>query len=280
MISFEYPEDILREGSRGYDGLDPLRMDAYERAMGAARVIDIVSSRNDAKTVKGEKYGVLTGVLFMAPASVSGYEMCPKRTPGCSSVCLFTSGHGAMYGVQRGRLRRTYQFLFRLEEFLECMVNDIEKIIMVADDEDMQPAIRLNGTSDIAWENIPVIRGSTHYANIFEAFPEVQFYDYTKVLGRVDAILAIDNYHCTFSRAETKANQADCDVAIELGINVTVVFRKEIPPIWKGRAVVNGDESDIRFQDVLRAGTDPVYIGLKAKGKARKSTSKFIVDLD
>lgn len=270
---------IIKSGRRD-DGLNELRVKAYLQAM-QGPVQNIITFRNDAKTVKGEKYGVLTGVCYMAPANVSGFEMCPKRTRGCSAACLFTAGQGRFPNVKQGRLRRTYQFLLRRQEFMETVASEIFKWRRIAANEGMKLAIRLNGTSDVAWENIPVASYALGIdaANIFRAFPNVQFYDYTKIADRFIGTAGIANYHLTFSRAETDANKADADKVLSLGGNVTIVFRDELPAFWNGYPVVNGDTHDIRFWDGTGASESPVVIGLLAKGDAIYDESGFVVDI-
>jgi hypothetical protein len=132
-------------------------------------------------------------------------------------------------------------------------------------------AIRLNGTSDIPFENIPV----DNHANIMEMFPMVQFYDYTKIYSRLIKVLP-SNYHLTFSRAETADNQAEADRALKLGFNVATVFavknESDLPLEYKGAKVVNGDEHDLTFLH-----GHGVILGLKAKGDAKKDTTGFVV---
>jgi hypothetical protein len=260
--------DKIRKG----DEFDELRLAAYSAAM-SGKVTRLLSVGKDAKTIKGEPYGIRTGVLYMAPANISGYEVCHSRTKGCSAACLFTAGQGRFQNVKQGRLRRTYQFLLRQEEFMDTLHTEIARYAFKAEKDDMQFAVRLNGTSDIAYENVPFRHG-----NIFTSFPDIQFYDYTKRIFRLPAILEIPNYHITFSRAETKANQADVEKALQLGVNVTVVFRKKLPAIYLDYPVVDGDRHDIRFWDKFKAADGPVIIGLTAKGLAKKDTSGFVVD--
>ena len=135
----------------------------------------------------------------------------------------------------------------------------------------MTPVFRLNGTSDLAWEKYEVRRDGTVYPNIFAAFPEVQFYDYTKILGR--KVAHIPNYHLTFSAAD--GNDADVLKAIASGMNVATVFglkkTEPMPETYNGRTVFNGDESDLRFLD-----PKGVVVGLYAKGRAKKDTSGFV----
>ena len=145
------------------------------------------------------------------------------------------------------------------------LYGEVLKGITMAGRQGLEPAFRLNGTSDLSWEKYEVPGTGK---NIFECFPEVQFYDYTKVLGRKTA--GIKNYHLTFSRAES--NEMDARLAASSGMNVAVVFKKDLPATYFGKKVINGDDTDLRFLDEAN-----VIVGLKAKGKAKKDTSGFVV---
>lgn len=210
------------------------------------------------KTVKGEKLGVLTGILYLAPAKISGYEVCPRRSPGCTSACLFTAGMGAFSTVQHARINKTKQYFEARNTFMAQLEKDIKALVKKANKLNMKPAVRLNGTSDINWVG----------SGIMDKFPEVQFYDYTKVLKRLKEKIPT-NYNITFSKSEI--NEMDCRWALNLGFNVAAVF-KTIPQQYMGRQVVNGDETDVRFADARG-----VIVGLTAKGKARKDNSGFVV---
>jgi hypothetical protein len=253
---------------------EQLKSNALEQATNR-KVFNLVSFGKDAKTIKGEKYGVRTGIVYMAPADISDYEVCPGRTKGCTAACLFTAGQGVYENVKQGRLRRTYTYVLRRDEFMTQMLREIDREYNKLP-EGWILAIRLNGTSDIAYEDIPIRDiGGEYYHSIFAARPNVQFYDYTKRFNRLVAINGIKNYHVTFSRAETKANQLSAKAALRMGVNVTVVFRKDLPEEYMGYPVIDGDETDIRFWD---RESGPVIVGLKAKGKARYDTSGFVVD--
>jgi len=269
MQDFQVPDSVVLG-----DGSDHLREKAFYQAL-VKPIGNIISFGKDAKTVKGEPFGVRTGVIYMAPAQFSGYEVCPSRTRGCTASCLFTAGQGRFENVKQGRLRRTYTFLHRPAEFMIKLLTEIDKEKDKVNGE-MLLAVRPNGTSDIAYEMYPVqdIDGKV-YPHIFAARPNIQFYDYTKRIERIERIAKIPNYHVTFSQAETKASKLNGQKALALGINVTVVFRKELPDEYMGYRVVDGDETDIRFWD---QDNGPVIIGLKAKGLARYDDSGFVVD--
>lgn len=243
-------------------------------------------STGNPKIIKGLKQGFNTYILHLAPANLSGYETCPKRTVGCTGSCLNLAGRGGIFKkgettnvIQDARIRKTKMFFESRAAFLELLVADIELAIKQSGKLGLVPTFRLNGTSDLSFEKYPVIRAGVLYRNIFEAFSEVQFYDYTKVLGR--KVSGCKNYHLTFSAAD--GNDADVLKAWQSGMNIAMVFGtkktdalpSEYTMVGGGftatAPVFNGDESDLRFLDPRG-----VIVGLYAKGKARKDTSGFV----
>lgn len=235
-------------------------------------------SIGNPKILKGMKQGYMTYILHLAPADLSGYETCPKRTAGCTAACLNTAGRGGMFKkgettnvIQQARIRKTKMFFENRTEFMSQLVKDIELAIKQSVKKNLIPVFRLNGTSDLSWEKYEVNRDGKLYRNIFAAFSEYQFYDYTKVLGR--KVKDIANYHLTFSEADN--NALDTLNAIRAGMNVATVFgikkNSPMPKMWNGLPVFNGDDSDLRFLDPKN-----VVVGLYAKGKAKKDTSGFV----
>jgi hypothetical protein len=231
-------------------------------------------STGNPKVLKGMSQGYNTYILHLAPAQLSGYETCAKRTAGCTAACLNTAGRGGMFKkgettnvIQKARIRKTKMFFENRRDFLNALVVDIIRAKKQSEKLGLIPVFRLNGTSDIAWEKYEVCAGK----NIFQMFPEVQFYDYTKILGR--KVAHIPNYHLTFSAAD--GNDADVLKAIAQGMNVATVFglkkTEPMPETYNGRPVFNGDESDLRFLDPRG-----VVVGLYAKGKAKKDESGFV----
>ena len=224
------------------------------------------------KLAKGETKGYLSFVLHLAPATLSGKEVCPKRTEGCTAACLNTAGRGGIFKkgettnkIQQARIRRTKMFFEQRVSFFNLLTKEIQAAISMAKKQGLTPVFRLNGTSDLSWEKYDVNETGL---NIFQIFPEVQFYDYTKVYGR--KVSHINNYHLTFSKAD--GNEMDARIAAQQGMNVAVVFRKELPETYFGRKVINGDETDLRFLD-----EKGVIVGLKAKGKAKNDQTGFVV---
>jgi hypothetical protein len=235
-------------------------------------------STGNPKVLKGIKEGFNTYILHLAPANLSGYETCAKRTAGCTAACLNLAGRGGMFKrgettnvIQQARIRKTKMFFEDRITFMNLLVKDIELAIKQSARMNLVPVIRLNGTSDLAFEKYEVLRNGQSYSNIFMAFPELTFYDYTKILGR--KVKSIPNYSLTFSAAD--GNDADVYAAIQQGYNIAVVFgiKKTLPmpETYLGRPVFNGDESDLRFLDPKN-----VIVGLYAKGKAKKDETGFV----
>jgi hypothetical protein len=231
-------------------------------------------STGNPKILKGLKQGYNTYILHLAPADLSGYNTCPKATAGCKAACLNTAGRGGMFkkgettnAIQKARIRKTKMFYEQRQDFMLALKKDIELAIKQSKKLGLIPVIRLNGTSDLSWEKYDMIPGQ----NVFECFPDIQFYDYTKILGR--KVKGIANYNLTFSAAD--GNDADVYSAISQDYNVATVFgiKKTLPmpESYNGLPVFNGDESDLRFLD-----PKGVVVGLYAKGKAKKDTSGFV----
>ncbi len=239
-------------------------------------VKNLLSVGKDAKTVKGETKGVLTGVLYLAPFNISGHQVCPKASNGCKLACLYTAGRGVYTNTQNGRINKTKWFFEDRDAFMASIVDNVAALIRKANREGLLPAVRLNGTSDIAWEKIAVVRNGVRYASIMEAFPDVCFYDYTKILGRTKA-LSLPNYDLTFSVSES--NDKDALKALTQGYNIAVVMnvkRKEAKPkTWSGFPVIDGDETDLRFMDKKRGHV----VALFPKGRARHDKLGFVRDI-
>ena len=220
----------------------------------------------NTKTMKGEKLGYRTYIMHLAPSTLSGYQVCPMASPGCATACLNLSGMGRFSNVQKARIAKTKWFFEDRGSFMFQLLKEIRSAIRSSQKAGLTPVFRLNGTSDIRWETIAVYADGAWRNNIMEAFPTVQFYDYTKIPNRRNIPA---NYHLTFSRSEV--NEVEALSVISMGMNVAVVF-DEIPDSWHGWKVVDGTETDLRFLDEGR-----VVVGLKANGKAKKDATGFTV---
>lgn len=227
----------------------------------------------NAKTVKGQSAGYLTGILYLAPARLSGYEVCPMATDGCRAACLNTAGRGRFSTIQNARIRKTKWFFEDHKAFMDQLAMEIKALLRKADKMGLSPAVRLNGTSDIPWEYQSVMG----YSNLMEMFPEVTFYDYTKRYNRKNLP---NNYSLTFSLAEN--NHEEAFAAAENGMNVAIVFRDKSflkhshMKIWgKTFNLVDGDKNDLRFLDQSNS-----IVALYAKGAAKKDISGFVREFD
>jgi hypothetical protein len=163
--------------------------------------------------------------------------------------------------IQKARIRKTEYFFNDRDAFMKDLYRDIVKAKAFAEKRGLIPVFRLNGTSDLSWEKYTV--GTTDM-NLFQLFPTTQFYDYTKILGR--KVSKYPNYHLTFSKAD--GNDADVAEALLQGMSVVAVYDK-IPA-----GVPSADETDLRFLD-----PKGIMLGLKAKGRAKKDYSGFVIRL-
>ena len=222
----------------------------------------------NAKTSKGEDLGYLTGILYMAPADmVDGVNVCKFASKGCKEACLFSAGRGKFNSVKKARIAKTEFFRDNLEGFKASLVWSIDKVIRKASKLGLKPCIRLNGTSDISWEEIEIKDGK----NIFEIYPEIQFYDYTPNFTRIKALTGYwSNYHLTFSRKESRANHVQAEKLLSIGVNVAAVYSDVDKAVNKG--AINGDLHDLRFLDERGK-----IVALKAKGEAKKDKSGFVI---
>ena len=222
----------------------------------------ILGIDNNAKTVKGLDQDISTAIIYLAPSDASGImNTCTSASKGCRKACLFTSGRGRMNPVKEARINKT-KFLFNEEEkFLRHLWKETANHIKLSEKKYLFACERLNGTSDLRWEDYRL--GDE---NIFERFPFLQFYDYTKHLNRIAAYgngLFPANYHLTFSRSENTSDATVRDI-LKRGVNVAVVYKGGLPEEdFGGFRVINGDENDARFRDPMG-----VVVGLKYKPSA------------
>ena len=200
--------------------------------------MDLLSIGKDAKTIKGEKFGVLTAIQYLAPARESGIaNLCPFSSPGCASSCLYTAGMGSIplsdpRSPNHARIARTVLFMKDRSAYWTQLIFEIARHERNAHKLGMIPAVRLNGTSDVKWESTPVtIRGITpdprlgavSGTSIMALFPNVRFYDYTKWPYEKRPTESLpSNYDLTFSRSED--NDPEVLHNLNNGRRVAVVF--------------------------------------------------------
>lgn len=239
----------------------------------------VLLTTDNSKTIKGEKLGYLTYILYMAPykANSKGINVCSHASKGCADSCLFGSGLGGIYeSVYKARVSKTEYFLRDRVGFLNQVREEIEKAIIKNKDKAIV-TIRLNGTSDLPYEKYRVFEGGK---NIFEIFPDIQFYDYTKNYLRFDKEIP-SNYHLTFSRSET--NHIKSMELLGRGINVAMVFYGGLPSEYNGYEVINADLDDLRFLDKRGVICGLKYKNMTGKGGGEKNklalSSGFVIDV-
>jgi hypothetical protein len=235
---------------------------------------NLLACGGNAKTVKGDGSEYLTAIMYLTPWKSAGVNLCPSaELAGCIKGCLNKAGRGQMDSVTVGRARKTAWIANDRDGFMTQLVTDLASFQRYCAKRGIQACVRLNGTSDIRWELIAVDVGGMRFANVFEAFPGIQFYDYTKIANRKTD--AIANYALTFSySAANPAYAKQVEIAKAKGMNIAVVFRSAdiIPTDFIGMPTFDGDKDDLRFLDP--AG---VVVALYAKGPAKRDYSGFVV---
>ena len=215
-----------------------------------------------------------TYIVYLAPAKESGYQVCSHATIDCKMGCLATSGHAGMdissgkLIIQNCRIKKTRLLFEQQDFFMAWMIAEMKRAMAKAVKDGFYFSVRLNGTSDIDWSHI-------YYGgkNIFEIFPTTNFYDYTKNANKF--VNKPANYHLTYSY--TGRNWKQCKALLEAGNNVAVVFNvkneKEIPAMYKGYEVINGDLTDYRIDD-----GNGIIVGLKWKHIANKEAEQYVLN--
>lgn len=212
----------------------------------------------DHKTIKGQKQGWLTGIMYLQPSK----DLCPFSTEGCRASCLWSAGRGQMTVVQKARKKRTQDLLRNKQKYFLRLIGEIVSLQKKAQREGYNNCVRLNGTSDLNFDSIVnYFKGST-----------TRFYDYTKNYWKV-VFNNQKRYYLVYSRHEhTKTWQLW--LLKLLRKNSAVVFKGTLPETYKGIRVIDGDRSDLRFLD-----PKGVIVGLHAKGRGKKDTTGFVVEV-
>jgi len=225
-----------------------------------------------AKISKNGKIGMKTFVTYLAPANLSGFNTCSHSTPECRIGCLNTSGRAGME-VLAGktmtancRNKKTQLFFEQTSFYMQWLIAEIDAAKNLAKKKGFDFSVRLNGTSDIDWNSI-LVNGKT----IFEIFPKITFYDYTKNPNKFKNIAK--NYHLTMSY--TGRNWQVCEMLLQQGFNVAVIFdvkkNKALPQTFNGYKVIDGDVTDYRPLD-----GKGVVVGLRWKVLGDKQVNDFV----
>lgn len=233
-----------------------------------AGVSYIGSINSSAKIVKNKKVSDnYTYIVYLAPFKLSGYNVCPDSTPECRAGCLYSSGRVKIECdsnksvIRKARIIKTKLLFEQQEFFMRWMIEEMKSYQKKAERDGYAFSARLNGTSDVEWENI-LVDGK----NIFDHFPNVQFYDYTKSAKRMFSVIQ-HNYHLTFSY--TGRNEADAIKVLKSNRNVAVIYNikkgQPLPDTWNGYPVIDGDITDYRPND-----GNGVVVGLRWKKIANR----------
>lgn len=229
---------------------------------------------NSSKHFKSGKFGTMVYTIYLSPAKMSGYEVCPMRNVECTELCLNESGHNRMSSesnrINLSRIKKTKLFFENRDFFVNWMVDEIASAKRSAERKNMEFAVRLNNTSDLNPEMFQTkINGK--WVNVLEMFSDVQFYDYTKVPNRIKLMEKYPNYDVTFSY--DGYNLDTCLTMLEKNVRVAMVFNK-VPKTYMGIEVVDGDKNDLRYLDGKN-----VIVGLKFKKVRNKlnKNHKFVI---
>lgn len=256
--------------------LSRLPRETREQIEGSAKWRKFFSAKPDtmlrldgnAKTIKGNAKGFKTAILYLTPADGSGSNLCALAALAlCAAPCLATAGRGAMSNVQMARLRKTLFWLQFQSEAIAMIKRDIARYAAQCAREGYTLLVRLNGTSDIRFENYGII----------QSFPHITFYDYTKLPNRKNIP---SNYDLTFSYSGAESFRQYVETAKANGNRLAVVFRNRAivermlanGDRFEGLPVVDGDDTDIRHLD-----PSGVIVALYAKGKAKQDKSGFVI---
>jgi hypothetical protein len=261
----------------------------YQQAIKEIGISYLGSFNQSAKMAMNGKNGVITYSLYLAPANMSGYECCPKKfSANCRELCLNGSGRNKGDIISRGeehskinvaRIKKSRLFYENRELFMLLLTYELEKARQYAEKQNMGFSVRLNCTSDLS----PFIFRLEN-KNILELYPDVQFYDYTKVPNRYELVEKYPNYHLTFSY--DGFNWDTCVHFLNKGVNVAVVFESDVLPIsWRGYRCIEMSNSDLRYLDA-KSSDGAGFIGhlhfhrpasLYKNGKYERPNNPFVV---
>ncbi len=250
-------------------------------------------SDDSHKAIMSRSFNYLNAINYMAPHNSSGFggTLCSNASPGCVGLCLgWFSGQAAMIKkelietgvnkVRQSRINKALYFVSDNQAYLEEVAYHVHKAKIKADKLGFKLCIRLNGSTDIPYENLKIKKYNNK--TIYELFSEIQFVDYTKIFSRLTNKHKPKNLHLTFSRSEI--NEPECIKALNLGFNVAIVFAERLPKFYKFKddsianikKVYSGVDHDLRFLDPHSDQGN--IIGLLPKGlKAKNDSSGFVV---
>ncbi|EMI52465.1 hypothetical protein RSSM_06088 [Rhodopirellula sallentina SM41] len=251
-------------------------MDGYGNRFPEGLEVPRLLANGDSNTKTRKNVGYLSCGLSMSPhKSVGIGNVCTDASRGCVAGCLNEQGLASVFEtIGHARKARTVLWYLAREWFLETITTDLERWQRKAKRKGQELCARLNMFSDIPWERY----------GIPQRFEDVRFYDYTKHPRRTGAILP--NYWVTFSRSET--NEKHALEVLRRGDNVAAVFHdpngkfvgnrsagQRLPKSWRGFPVIDGDITDLRFEDD-RGQTRGRVVGLRLKAHDNATRANII----
>jgi len=236
-------------------------MEGYGKALKAAGFNYLGGLKKSAKMMKSYTHNVATYCVYLAPANMAGrtkkgtrINVCPM-SQHCKELCLNSAGHNKADILSNGkenikqslinisRIKKTKLFYNDRDTYMDILIHEINRDRSYAERHGMEFSVRLNGTSDLSPEIM-----KKNGKNILEIFPDVQFYDYTKVYNRTKLMKFYPNYDITFSYDGYNWDQ--CEQFLNDGGKVAVVFDSEtMPKTYKGYKVIDANGYDMRYLD-------------------------------
>ena len=232
---------------------------------------------SNAKTEKNDRE---THILYLIPTDKNSKKknLCPFASKGCATACLVSAGRGKMSNVKKGRNNKTEYFVQDPKTFTAQLILEIEFLRIRAKRDGKQIAVRLNGTADIDFLHLFKKYHNWNYQEKAVTpgtdAPGIIFYDYTPNPHKYKRYKG-SKYALIFSKKED--NDEDVQKVLSEGGKVSAVFKGKLPKTYKGIKVVNGDLRDDLIIDIVQ-NPEPIIIGLKAKGDAKKDKTGFTID--
>lgn len=244
-----------------------------QQITGFSYVGNVSHSSKLQKTLKNT--GELTYGIYLAPASTSGHNVCQGASKYCKAACLNMSGRNSIFydnRIQNTRIRKTQWMVQQPRFMIDWITKEISMHKQRAQRKGYTFSVRINCTSDIDLSTFVNKDG----LNLFELYPDVQFYDYTKIYRRIDQMKTYPNYDITYSY--NGVNYKECLNALNAGVRVAMVFEKTLPESYLGVPVVNGDLYDTRYIDPKNAIVGLIF--KRVRDRIDLSTTPFVISLN
>ena len=195
--------------------------------------------------------------------------ICPMRhIAGCAKSCLISSGRGVFDNVRDSRQAKTDWLMADRVGFITQLCKELVNFEKLCAKTEVVPYVRLNVISDVQWE-------LKAYGAMPDRFPNINFFDYTKMAKRLTKLPR--NYELMFSYSKALAYDKQVAMALKTDAPMSVVGIGPMPERYLGKDVVSGDISDI---ENLKHRNKVLWLTYKvAKGKdVIPEDEIFIVD--